>query len=769
MIVAGHLAARCKVLLEASRLIQSLPRTALSLSTSPTRPRGESQWRSEEYSKPVTAPGWWLLLWALMIVGCQQSSDQETAAQTPASLTPSARLRGPAESSHTGDLTRIRELGTLRILVHLGDTRHLARNDHAESPNISRLERFAEQQGLEPRVVAVAEFADLIPALREGRGDVIASNMTVLPERKHRVNFTLPLDTTREYIVTRREEPLDARSDLAGRTLSVQPGTSFAITARELQARHPQLRVENANPALDVESLLDRIAEGTIDLGIADGNYLDTLSQYRNDIRGAFPVSVERDIAWAVRISAINLLGELNRFISAEKNRRPTPMQSRADLDKILERGTLRVAMANTPASYFLWRGQLFGFEYELARRFAEHLGLDLHIVAIDDYSGIYDLLRDGRVDIVAAFLSPTPWRAGINIAYSKPYHYSSEVLVTRPDSTVNGLDELNSRTIEVRKSSSYWQTLQDLISSGDILRVKAAPEELTTDQLIDKVGKGEIDLTVADSHIVNLEMRWRHDVTASLSLTGPRAHSWAVREDNPELLRAINQFLLPRNSGDFRQQAIQRYFSTPDPRPAVQASNGQELEPGALSRYDGLIQRYASLYDFDWRLIAAQVACESGFDPSYTSWTGAQGLLQILPQTALDLGFENIQDAEIGLHAGVKYMAWLRRQIAGATDPAQHHWFTLAAYNAGIGHLGDARILARREGKDPNQWFDHVEEAMLMLSQPAFARRARFGMAKGIEPVNYVRCVRQQYIAAAMASRDAAAYPAVSTQAAAD
>ncbi len=683
-----------------------------------------------------------LLLVFVLLGGCQDRSSAEPSAQGPAA-------QQPVESAvplHTGDLTRIRDLGILRILVHLGDRRHLARDDHAESPHIRQLERFARQQGLEPRIVAVAEYAQLIPALLQGRGDVIAANLTALPERKQQVNFTRALDTTQEYIVTRRSDPLDGRSDLAGRTISVQRGTSFALTARELQARHPRLRVENTDPALDMEALLDQIAQGSIDLAIADGNYLETISHYRSDVKAAFPVSVERDIAWAVRPGAINLLGELNRFISAEKKRLPTPARSTADLDTMLQRGTLRVAMANTPASYFIWRGQLFGFEYELARHFAEQHGLELHVVTIDDYSRVYDLLREGRVDIVAAFLTPTPWAAGINIAYSRPYHYSSEVLVTRPDSTVATLDELDTRTIAVRKSSSYWQTLQDLISSGTILRVKAAPETLTTDQLIERVGRGEIDLTVADSHIVGLEMRWRRDITASLSLTGLRPHSWAVRENNPGLLRAINQFLLPQDENAPHRRAIERYFATPVPVPTLRAGVGQELATGALSRYDTAIQRYAALYDFDWRLIAAQVACESGFDPAYTSWTGAQGLLQILPQTALALGFDTALEPDIGLHAGVKYMALLRQQIGGPVDSEQGLWFTLAAYNAGMGHLLDARALARRQGMDPNQWFDHVEDAMLLLSHPRYARRARFGVVKGIEPVNYLHCVRQQY-----------------------
>jgi membrane-bound lytic murein transglycosylase F len=658
---------------------------------------------------------------------------------------------------HQGDIAKIRTLGQLRVLVHLGAGRHLPRSDYAGDPHMVWLERFARQQGLELRLVAVDNFADLVPALLEGRGDVIASNMTVLPERKQRVNFTLPLDTTREYIVTRATDPLSARSDLAGRTVAVQPNTSFASTAAHLQARQPQLQIASADASLGKEALLDQVAMGRIDLSIADGNYLRAASHYRDDVRAAFPVSINRDIAWAVRPGAINLLGELNRYISREKPFRPMVVNSDADLGEILERGTLRVAMRNNMASYFLWRGQLYGFEYELAKRFADHHQLTLQIVTFDDYSQVFDLLREGRVDVVAAFLTPTPWRAAINVAYSRPYHYSSEILVSRPDSMVTELDQLNTRIIEVRKSSSYWQTLQDLIGKGTILRLRAAPEDLDTEQLIDDVGKGNIDLTIADSHILDLELRWRNDVTASLSLTGPRPHSWATRDNNPELLQAINAFFVQEYGGDFHQRAIERYFAKPRNRASESPLSDQELQPDSLSRYEDLIRRYASQYQFDWRLIAAQVSWESGFDPRRESFDGAQGLLQILPQTALALGFENILEPESGLHAGVEYMARLRAQLPDSIDPDQRDWFTLAAYNAGIGHVEDAMALAQRRGNDPGQWFGHVEQAMLLLSQARFARRARFGMIKGIEPVTYVKNVRDTYYDLLAASGQAA------------
>ena len=166
---------------------------------------------------------------------------------------------------------------------------------------------------------------------------------------------------------------------------------------------------------------------------------------------------------------------------------------------------------------------------------------------------------------------------------------------------------------------------------------------------------------------------------------------------------------------------------------------------PG-LSPYDEMIRRYADQYQFDWRLLAAQIYQESRFDPTAQSWSGAQGLMQILPQTARAVGLVDIQDTETGLHAGVKYMAWLRQSLGDNLAVDDQLWFSLAAYNAGIGHVRDARALARRLGKNPDQWFDHVEQAMLLLGTRKYAKKARHGYVRGIEPVQYVSTIRSRY-----------------------
>jgi membrane-bound lytic murein transglycosylase F len=136
----------------------------------------------------------------------------------------------------------------------------------------------------------------------------------------------------------------------------------------------------------------------------------------------------------------------------------------------------------------------------------------------------------------------------------------------------------------------------------------------------------------------------------------------------------------------------------------------------------------------------------ESGFDPKAKSYSGAKGLMQIMPRTARSLGFKDVTKPANGIKAGIKYMDWLRDRFNENLPVADRLWFSLASYNAGAGHVHDARRLARQMGLDADKWFANTEKAMLLLSQKEFSSKARYGFVNGKEPVNYVREIKQRY-----------------------
>ena len=164
------------------------------------------------------------------------------------------------------------------------------------------------------------------------------------------------------------------------------------------------------------------------------------------------------------------------------------------------------------------------------------------------------------------------------------------------------------------------------------------------------------------------------------------------------------------------------------------------------LSPYDAMIQREATTHGFEWPLIVAQMYQESGFNPKARSPAGAIGLMQILPRTAKEFGVKNLRDPEQAIRAGVAYLAWLHSRFEPELTVKDRIWFALAAYNAGFGHVRDARQLADQLGLDPNRWFDHVEKAMRLLSKRAYYRKTEYGYVRGYEVIKYVREIRERY-----------------------
>ncbi len=244
----------------------------------------------------------------------------------------------------------------------------------------------------------------------------------------------------------------------------------------------------------------------------------------------------------------------------------------------------------------------------------------------------------------------------------------------------------------------------------------------------------------------MDLELTWRDDVKGAFALGQPVAHGWAVYSGKPKLLDAIDAFVDKTYRGTFYNILHKKYFK--NVRRARRHVEGRAAKSGQLSPYDQHVREYAEHYGFDWRLIAAQMYQESRFDPKARSWAGAQGLLQVMPRTANQLGLTNLQDPAVGIHAGVKYLAWLRKNFTGDIERTDQTWFTLAAYNAGYGHVLDARRLAAELKLDPDRWFGNVEQAMLLLSKPKYYKRTRHGYVRGGQPVIYVREIKRRYAA---------------------
>lgn len=646
-----------------------------------------------------------------------------------------------------GDLDELRERGAVRILVPRLSRRHgLPRSNHPLDFEAQLAAEFVRSIGLEPRFVWVSTHDDLVPALIEGRGDLIAAGVLVTDDTKTTVGFSDPIQHVRGLVVTRLgDTTLTDIADLEGREIWVRQSSAHWETAQAL-AREFGVRVVAASERLDTPELLFRVAESEIDLTIADDYTFNEALAYMPELHPAFAVGDEFPVSWAMRPGAADLLAAVNLFLDEEDVGLRRPERYAGDLPALKERKTLRVITSNSVATYFIWRGNLLGFEYDLARRFADHLGLDLQIVVPPSHADLISWLVQGYGDVVAAGLTPSDERRRMGVEFSRPYHRVVEKVVRRADDDrpMENVEHLAGRTIVVRRRSSYWNTVEALRAQGVDVRLEAAPEDLATEEIIARVASGDYDLTISDSHILEIELAWRSDITGGIAVKDSVVHGWVVREEDTELLGAINTFIRGEYRGLWYNLTHQKYFETPQQiRERVTERVGVT---GRVSPYDSLIHQYASAAGFDWRLVAAQAYQESRFDPEARSFAGAVGLLQTMPGTAEAYGVDPL-DPEGAIMAGVRYLR-LQYDFFPDVHPEERIWFALAAYNAGHGHVQDARRLGRRLGRDPDRWTGEIEEVAPLLARQEHHTRARYGYCRCQEPVDYIRRIKEHYAA---------------------
>ena len=266
------------------------------------------------------------------------------------------------------------------------------------------------------------------------------------------------------------------------------------------------------------------------------------------------------------------------------------------------------------------------------------------------------------------------------------------------------------------------------------------------------------IELTVADSNILAIEQSYRDDVRPVYTLGEPREIAWAVRPGDTALLAEVNRFWRQEYRGEFHNILSKRYFANSRRIARLQ----QAREDGALSPYDDLFRKWADQTGIDWRLLAAQAFVESEFDPGSESWAGAVGLMQVLPQTAEQVGVDgDLRDPETGIRAGALYLDYLIDRFDPALPLADRLRFALAAYNAGLGHVLDGRRLARAKGLDPDLWFDNVDRVLPLLSRQDYANQSRYGYCRCRETLAYVRQIDDAYAAYIRETDIAAAPPA--------
>lgn len=656
---------------------------------------------------------------------------------------------------HTEGLAEIKARGTLRILVQSTKEAFLPRTGTPALRDVQLAEAFAAFLEVKPVFVVIENYSGLIGALNEGRGDIIAAQLSVTKARRGKVDFSRSTFGVKEVLVGRKGQEGLPKSvaELAGHTVHVRKSSAYAETleALKVQEKLDTLTIAYVPETEDAERIVFSVTNKERELTVVDSHILSAVETYNPDIVRLFAVEDEREIAWAVRKSNPQLRTAVDNFILQKALTSHRNEAFKGDLKGILKNKTLRVLTRNNPVTYFLYRGRQFGFEYELAALMAKKLGVRLEMVVPPSREDLVPWLLAGKGDVIAAGLTVTETRSE-KMAFSSPYLFANEVVVHKAGTPgLKTLEELAGKKIHVRPSSSYYETLQGLKKRGIAVVIVDALEGDETETLIRKVAAGEIDYTISDDNLLSVEIAYGAKVEAGLVLKAPpegaagaKQIAFAVRPESPELKKWLDGFVKKTYRGLEYNIAKKRYFKN---LRTIRSYRKNRLgSTAAISPYDKTIKKYAKRYGFDWRLMAAQAYVESHFDPKAKSWVGAKGLFQVMPRTGLSMGFTDLENPSIGTHAGIKYM----RRLVDRLDPKialkDRIRFALAAYNAGLGHVYDAQRLAQQKGWDRNKWFGNVEKAMLLLADKEYARKARHGYCRGTEPVKYVSHIQTLY-----------------------
>lgn len=675
-----------------------------------------------------------------LLAGCDSGPEKDKRA-------PSIKADSFFNFTEKGDLPALRNRGVVRLIApRFEEPVGLPRDGMPASSYQAQAEAFVHSLGLTPQWVYVDTYTSLIELVNAGKADIIVSNFSVTEMREQQLAFSAPVNAVQERLILPAGSESKPISEMAPFVISVPDATAYLETAKLLAKRHQHVSVEILPSDLSDQDLVDSVANGEFSSTIIDSNTMTLLLSEDSGVVAGPIVNRKRRIAWAVRKSSELLLSEINQFITSERVLLSASENVVRDWQDIQRAGVLRIITSNNPASYFMWRGELMGFDYDLMKEFAKNHHLRLSVVVKDSPSAMFEALNTGEGDVIAASMTVTKEREAAGWHFSRRYLHVFEQLVgpagAKPFET---LSDLHGIEVAVNPESAFYPTLLAVKEQGVAIRIVPV-EGASSEMLINSVADDVYDYTVADSHFVAMETTYRDDIAVVYQFDEEKDIAWGLREDQSELKKALNRYIRRYYRGLYYNVTFNRYFKE---KKSIASHVAHRVEAGKnLSPYDELVKQESLKYGLDWRLITSQMYQESRFNPNARSFAGALGLLQVMPRTGKQFGYTNLTDPENGIAAGLAYLDWLEARFPADLDLAEKLYFTLASYNAGYGHVSDARTLARRLGKDPDQWFGNVEEAMLLLAKPQYARQARYGYVRGSEPVKYVQQIQERYLA---------------------
>jgi membrane-bound lytic murein transglycosylase F len=414
-------------------------------------------------------------------------------------------------------------------------------------------------------------------------------------------------------------------------------------------------------------------------------------------------------------------------------------------LQQIIDRRELVVATRHSPTTFYEGVQGPSGFEYDLARLFADHLGVELTIVSPASLTAILPMVADGRADMAAAGLAVTEERRKL-VRFGPAYDHISQQLIYRKGTPAPAsLLDLTGDVIDVVSGSSHAERLKWLAGGHPEINWYEN-EDADIKELLTKVWKKEITYTVANSNEVRLNQRFYPELRVAFDVTDPQPLAWAFANgDDDSLLKATHDFFALIEENGQLEQLRERYYGHVQEFDFVETRRFISHIYRRLPSYQPSFVEAAQRFNLDWRLLAAIGYQESHWNPQAVSPTGVQGIMMLTQVTAEELGVADRVDPHASIQGGTRYLSLIKQRLPREIAEPDRTWFALAAYNIGLGHLEDAIDLTVKRGGDALKWMD-VKETLPLLTQRYWYEQTRYGYARGKETQQYVENIRSYY-----------------------
>ena len=413
-------------------------------------------------------------------------------------------------------------------------------------------------------------------------------------------------------------------------------------------------------------------------------------------------------------------------------------------LNKIKKNNSLNVVLLNSPTTYYLGVDGPQGFEYDLLDSYAKHLGVDLNITTVNTINEAIELSKEKKYHITSASLSKTPNRTK-EFNFGPSYYEVQQQVICYRGMIGSGKfprdeEDLIGLNITVGLDTSYSETLDSLKTDG--LDINATyTSDYSTEELLEQVASNKIDCTIADSHIYSLNLRYFTNLALAFTIGEREQLAWVLTPNSKDLEVDMYAWLNGFNQSGKMAALKDHYYSYILFFDYYDTKMFYKRIKSRLYKYKKYFLQAAKKYDVPWELIAAQSYQESHWNPRAKSYTGVRGLMMLTKSTAKMLGVKNRISPKQSVMGGTKHLKQMLRYVPKEVEGEDRVKFALAAYNIGMGHLRDARRLAKKFGLNENIWSD-LKITLPLLSQKRYYRTLKYGYARGSEPVRYVEAI---------------------------